>query len=157
MQAAIPTESLYEYTLRITQVVDYGAPAQGILSGEVPPPPEGARIDIHFEGSVTGRLSGTVRGVDYLHVRADGRAQLDIHAEITTSDGKKVALHADGVAIPVKGTPVFDLRENVTLTTSHPEYAWVNTLQIWAPGTADLSTGEVRVKGLLAQREMVGA
>ena len=33
------------------------------------------------------------------------------------------------------------------MTTSHPEYAWVNTLQVWAPGTVNLATGEIRVKG----------
>jgi hypothetical protein len=157
MQPGIPTKPLYEYTLKITQVSDYGAPAQAILAGELQPPPEGARIDVHFEGSVTGTLTGSVRGVDYVYVRADGRAQLDIHAEITTTDGKRVALHADGVAIPVKGTPRFDLYENVTLTTSHPEYAWVNTLQIWAPGTVDLSTGEIHVTGFAPVGELVGA
>jgi hypothetical protein len=85
--------------------------------------------------------------VDYLHVRADGRCQLHIHAEITTADGKKIALAADGVAIPESGSPVFELQENVTLTTSHPEYSWVNTIQVWAPGTVDVSKGEIRIKG----------
>jgi hypothetical protein len=27
------------------------------------------------------------------------------------------------------------------MTTSHPEYSWLNPLQIWAPGTVDLRTG----------------
>jgi len=72
--------------------------------------------------------------VDYLHIRADGRCQLNIHAEITTEDGKKIALAADGVAIPEEGSPVFQLKENVTLTSNHPEYAWVNPIPIWARG-----------------------
>ena len=71
--------------------------------------------------------------------------QLDIHAEITTEDGKKIALAADGVALGEP--PVLQLRENVTLTTSHPEYSWVNALQVWAPGTVDLEHGEIRIKG----------
>jgi len=96
-----PGELIYEYTLRFTQVVAYGASADAVLSGRIPPPAEGARFDVYFEGLITGpRLKGTVRGVDYLHVRGDGRCQLDIHAEITTEDGKKIALAADGVAIP---------------------------------------------------------
>ena len=108
---------------------------------------EGARFDVYFEGPITGpKLKGTVKGVDYLHVRADGRAQLNIHAQITTDDGKKIALAADGVAIPEEGSPVFQLRENVTLTTNHPEYSWVNPIQIWAPGTVDVSKGEIRIK-----------
>lgn len=140
-------ELIYEYTAHFTQVVEYGVSADAVFSGLTPPPAEGARFDVYFEGPVTGpRFNGTVKGVDYLHMRADGRAQLHIHAEITTEDGKKIALAADGVAIPEKGSPVFQLRENVTLTTSHPEYLLVNPIQIWAPGTVDVSKGEIRIK-----------
>ena len=63
---------------------------------QTPPPAEGARFDVYFEGPITGKLNGTVKGVDYLHIRADGRCQLNIHAEITTEDGKKISLAADG-------------------------------------------------------------
>ncbi len=141
-------EPLYEYTMQFTQVVEYGVSAEALFAGQTPPPPEGARIDVYFEGPVTGaRLNGTVTGVDYLHVRADGRVQLNIHAEITTEDGKKIALAADGVGLPQEGSTVFQLRENVTLTSNHPEYAWVNPLQIWAPGTVDVAKGEIRIKG----------
>ena len=93
-------------------------------------------------------MGGSVKGVDYLHLRADGRFQLHIHAEITTEDGKKIALSADGVALG--GPPVLQLRENATLTTSYPEYSWVNTIQVWASGTVDLAKGEIRVKGYAA-------
>lgn len=145
-QAQLTGELLYEYTPMITQVVEYGVSMDALMSGQVPPPAEGARFDVYFEGPVAGaRLSGSVKGVDYLHMRADGRTQLDIHAEITTQDGKKIALFADGVALGEP--PVLQLRENVTLTTSHPEHSWVNTLQIWAPGTVDLAKGEIRIKG----------
>jgi hypothetical protein len=141
----IPGQLIYEYTLQITLTVEYGASAEAVFSGQTPPP-EGARFDLHLEGAVAGpRFNGTVRGVDYLEFRADGRAELHIHAEITTEDGKKIALFADGVAIPEKGSPIFQLRENVTLTSNHPELSWVNPIQIWAAGTADVSTGQVRV------------
>ena len=143
----MPGELLYEYTVQFTQVVEYGTSAEALFSGQTPPPAEGARIDVHFEGPVTGaRLKGTAKGVDYLYIRADGRIQLNIHAEITTEDGKKIALAADGVGIPQEGSPVFQLRENVTLTTNHPEYSWVNPIQVWAPGTVDVSKGEIRIK-----------
>ena len=71
--------------------------------------------------------------------------RLHIHAEITTEDGKKIALFADGVAIPEKGSPIFQLRENVTLTSNHAELSWVNPMQIWATGTVDVPSGQVRV------------
>ena len=147
-QAVVPEELIYEYTATFTEVVEYGASAEAIFSGQTPPPAEGARFDVYFEGPVTGlTVKGTVKGVDYLHIRADGRAQLHIHAEITTEDGKKIALAADGVAIAQEGSPVFELKENVTLTSNHPEYSWVNPIQVWAPGTVDVSTGEIRIKG----------
>ena len=140
----LPGELVYEYTLKITRVVEYGVSMEALLSGQAPPPGEGVRLDLYFEGTVTGaKLNGSVTGVDYLHVRADGRMQLDIHGEITTDDGKKIALYADGVLMGPP--PVGQLRENVTLTTSHPEYSWVNGLQIWAPGTADFANLEVKV------------
>ena len=141
----LPAELLYEYTVKLTQVVEYGVSLEALMSGQAPPPAEGARFDIYFEGPATGaKLSGAVKGVDYVHMRADGRAQLHIHAEITTGDGKKIALAADGVALGEP--PVLQLRENVTLTTSHPEYSWVNAIQVWAPGTVDLAKGEVQIK-----------
>jgi hypothetical protein len=143
-----PGELVYVYACNFTQVVEYGVSANAIFSGQMPPPAEGARFDVYFEGPVTGpKMKGMVKGVDYLHIRADGRCQFNIHAEITVEDGKKIALAADGVAIPEKGSPVFQLRENVTLTTNHPEYAWLNPLQVWAPGTVDVSKGELRIKG----------
>ena len=150
-QAGITGEPIYEYTVQFTQVVEYGASANAVLSGQSPPPAEGARFDVHFEGPITGsKVKGTVKGVDYLHIRADGRVQLDIHAEITTEDGGKIALAADGVGVPEEGSPIFQLRENVTLTTNHAEHSWVNPIQVWAPGTVDVSKGEIRVKGYAA-------
>ena len=143
----VPGELIYEYRPRVIQVVEYGASAQAVLSRRTPPPPEGARFDLHLEGPVTGpRLTGTVKGVDYLYIRADGRAQLHIHAEIVTEDGRNVALAADGVAVPSEESPVFQLRENVTLTTNHPELLSVNPIQVWASGTVDMSSGQVHVK-----------
>jgi hypothetical protein len=129
-------------------VLEFGILANAFFSGQIPPPAEGARFDVYFAGPITGtKVRGTVKGVDYLHIRADGRCQLNIHAEITTEDGKKIALAADGVAIPENGSPVFQLRENVTLTTNHPEYSWLNPIQVWARGTVDVSKGEIRIKG----------
>ena len=143
-----PGELIYEYTMKITRVAEYGVSANAIFSGQTPPPAEGARFDVYFEGPTSGpKINGTVKGVDYLHIRADGRCQLDIRAEITTDDGKTIAFAADGVAIPEKGSPVFHLRENVTLTSNHPEHAWVNTIQVWAPGTVDVAKGEIHIKG----------
>ena len=138
-------EKIYEYDLNFTGATDYGVSLESILSGKEKVPPQGARFDVAFEGRASGRLSGRVRGVDYLRMRADGRIDLDIRAIIETGDGCRIALAAGGVAVPRPGEPVADLFENVTLTTAAADYGWVNTRQIWAPGTVNLAAGTVHI------------
>jgi hypothetical protein len=138
-------EKIYEYDLDFTGVTDYGVSMEAILSGKQKVPPQGARFDVAFEGRAKGRLSGRVRGVDYLRMRADGRIDLDIRATIETEDGHRIALSADGVGVPRVTEPIADLCENVCLTTAAADYAWVNTRQIWAPGTVNLVAGKVHI------------
>ena len=65
---------LYEYSLKFTKVTEYGFSMGDLLAGKAPPPPGGARFDVAIEGSASGpKLKGSVVGVDYLEVRADGR------------------------------------------------------------------------------------
>jgi hypothetical protein len=142
----MPGELIYEYTPQVTQTVEYGVSADAMFAGE-PPPPEGARIDLYLEGPVRGgQLNGTVRGVDYLNFRADGRAELHIHAEIVTEDGKNVALEAGGVAVRQHGSSLLELREHVSLRSNHAELAWVNGLEIWARGVVDVASGQVHLR-----------
>ncbi|MEO5649490.1 MAG: hypothetical protein ABIR03_06140 [Ginsengibacter sp.] len=141
---------LYEYTLKITGLVEYGVSLGELAAQKIPVPPEGARFDVAFAGEASGsKLSGKVSGIDYLYIRADGRFQLDVHAEITMEDGQKTSLKADGVAIQRKDSSIFDLRENVTLFSSSKDYLWVNTIQVWAIGTVDLATKFIHIKGYL--------
>jgi hypothetical protein len=140
-------ELIYEYRPQVTQTVEYGLSADAMFAGE-PPPPEGARFDLYLEGPVCdGKLKGTVRGVDYLNFRADGRAELHIHAEIVTEDGKKVALEAGGIAVRQDGSSLLELREHVSLRSNHPELSWVNGLEIWARGDVDVASGQVQLRG----------
>ena len=46
-------------------------------------------------------------------------------------------------------TLVAALRENVRLTTASERYSWVNTVQIWAVGSVDLSAGDINIKAYL--------
>jgi hypothetical protein len=94
-------------------------------------------------------LSGRVRGVDYLLIRADGRVDLDIRASIETDDGCRIALSADGVGTPRAGEPVADLCENVRLTTAADDYAWVNARQIWGVGTVNFATGKIHIEAFM--------
>jgi hypothetical protein len=140
---------IYEYTVQLTGVTEYGVPLAGVLAGENPIPPEGARFDFPFEGMSGGpRLKGTVKGVDYANVRADGRVELHVHAEITDETGRKIALFADGVlGLDIPPARISPVRENVRLTSSEPEYAWCNGMQIWATGTFDVEKSEVHLTG----------
>lgn len=138
-------EKIYEYDLDVTAVTDYGMSLEAVLSGEEEIPPQGVRIDVAFEGHVRGRITGRLRGVDHVRIRADRRVDLDIRATIETEDGRRIALSADGVAIPRAAEPIADLFENVTLSTAAEDYAWVNTRQVWASGTVNFATGKIHI------------
>lgn len=144
-QAPMPGEFIYEQIALVTEITEYGVAFDKLVSGTAPLPAEGARFDAAVEGTVAGpKLNGVVKGVDYLHVRADGRIALHYHAEIMTEDDQKIALEADGALALEPGSPIARLRNSVALTTAAAEYAWVNPIQIWAPGTVDLTTREIR-------------
>ena len=124
-------------TFNLTKINEYGVSFDELTSGKASLPPEGARYDAYFSGDIEGpRLKGNVVCTDYIHVRADGRLQLHIHGEITTDDGEKIALFADGISTHQEGTNFYH-NENVTLLTSSPKYLWVNQLQLWASGNVD--------------------
>jgi len=142
-------EKIYEYDLDVTGVTDHGMTLDAILSGEAAIPPQGARIDVAFEGRAVGRLAGRVRGVDYARVRADGRVDLDIRATIEAESGARIALAADGVAMPRAGEPIADLLENVALSTATEEFAWVNARQVWCVGTVNFATGKIHIEGYM--------
>ena len=147
VELPLPGELIYEYTPQVTRIVEYGLSAETVLMRTSPPPKEGARLDLYLEGPViAGRLQGSVTAIDYLNMRADGRAELHIHGHITLEDGNMVALEAGGVAIPEGASSTFNLREHVTLTSNHPALAWVNTIEVWASGTVDVSTGQVHLR-----------
>jgi len=149
VQVSMRGEKISEYDLNVTGVTDYGLSIGAILAGKEKIPPQGARFDIAFDGRGEGRLSGRVRGVDYLRMRADGRGDIDIRATIETNDGHRIALSADGVVTSRPGEPIADLIENVCLTTAAADYTWVNTRQIWAVGTLNLATGKAHVEAYL--------
>ena len=142
-------EKIYEYDLDITEVTDYGVTLDEALSGEARIPMQGARIDVAFEGRATGRLAGRLYGIDYLQIRADGRVDLNIHAVMETEDGHRIALTADGVALPRPAEPIANLRENVELLTASEDYAWVNTRQVWGVGTVNFASGKIHVEAYM--------
>ena len=138
-------EKIYEYDLDVKGMTDCGIKLQDILSGQTQVPPQGVRIDIAYEGHAKGRLTGQVHGIDYVRIRADGRIDLDIRAIVETEDGHRIAMSAEGVAVPRASEPIADLSENISLITAAENYAWVNMRQVWGIGTVNFAVGKVHI------------
>lgn len=137
-------EEMAVVSLQITETIDFGTAMMDVLSGAIVSPPQGVRINVDFSGTTTGVLAGTMKGTDYLNIRADGRIDLNIHAVIVTPDGERIAYEAGGVSVPGEGG-IGNITETAKLTTSSEKYAWVNGHTFVAKGTVNLESGEVKL------------
>lgn len=103
----------------------------------VPSGPQGTRVIVPITGgTVAGpRINGTVEalGADWLTMRADGTAQLDVRALIRTDDGAVIHTSYKGIMAPhgdgrrITTAPLFE--------TGHENYVWLNSIQAIAIGT----------------------
>ena len=151
MSVTMSVEELaYTETLQLTGETNFGIGMQAAMSGAQAIPPEGLRLDFPFQGELEGKIAGQIAGTDYAVLRGDGVGLLHVHAIITTEDGERISFFGDGVALLEPGSPIAQLRENVTLCSASPKYSWVNRLQFWATGRMDLSTGQGTLKGYSA-------
>ena len=147
-QMLLTGELLYEAEIRFTGLVEYGVSMAALSSGQAALPPEGARFDQSFEGTLRGpRLYGRITGTDYLQVSADGRFRLHIHAQIHTDDGQDISFISEGVTYQGERSCETELRATVSLFSSSPQYKWLNPLQVWALGSLDLDKGSATVRG----------
>ncbi|MDR8390801.1 DUF3237 domain-containing protein [Aliifodinibius sp. S!AR15-10] len=149
------TELLFEEKLHLTNITEYGLKWSELTNGITAPGPEGARFDLDFEGLVHGpKINGTIKGTDYLEVRADGKFMLNIQAAVITDDGKRIAVREDGVLYPhLNGKAHIQL--NLQFQTHYPEYRWMNNIQGWAICEVDMMRGEVNVKVYNGQFETI--
>jgi hypothetical protein len=106
----------------------------------VPNGPNGTRVIVRVTGgTVKGpKLNGTVvdLGADWLTMRADGTAQLDVRIVINTDDGASISVTYKGIMSPdadgkprIITAPLFE--------TGDERYAWLTQIQaiaIGAPG-----------------------
>ncbi|MEP0266097.1 DUF3237 family protein [Dokdonia sp.] len=140
-------EILYKMDLNMTGLTGFGSDFDKIADGEATVPPEGARFDIDFEGTIEGpKVKGKVVGVDYMNMRADGRSNLNIHLKIETEDGQNISGQLTGSStLRADNSRIIDFRENGVLFTSSENYKWVNGLQVWASGTVDRDTGKIEL------------
>lgn len=142
-QIANKTRLLFKEDLQLTGVTEYGIRWDELLNGEVNPPPQGARFDITFEGTFAGPdLKGTIKGIDYLTVRADGKFMLNIYAVVTTEEGTVIPIREQGPVMPGENGTAY-LQLAISFTTNAPKYAWLNQVEGWAIGEINMNTRAV--------------
>jgi len=142
------TRLLFEEHIHLTGITEYGISWEALNAGKDPVPPEGARFDLFFEGDLKGsRITGKVKGVDYMTVRADGKFILSLQAIVITDDGESIALEEDGILIPDEEDPKYaDLQLNMKFTTAVPHYAWLNKKMVWGIGRVDREQGTLHIQ-----------
>ena len=138
-------EKIFEYDLDITGVTDYGADMEALFTGRESVPLQGAQFDVTLAGHVKGRVTGAMRGIDYLRVRPDGRRELELRGAIETDDGCRIAFLAVGVGSPREGEPMADLAVKIDLLTAAAAYSWVHAKSAWGSGYADLTANKIHV------------
>lgn len=80
---------------------------------------QGLRLDIEFSGSVTdGPLTGaSVTGTDYLLIRGDGIAEINIRERIVLDDATTASVRVLGYVVPPVPLPGPDV-------LTDPEFVW---------------------------------
>lgn len=117
----------------------------------VPNGPAGTRVIVGINGgTVTGpRANGKVAhlGADWLTMRGDGSAQLDVRALIQTDDGAAIHTHYLGIMAPTDSGP--RIITAPLFETGDERYTWLNTIQAVAVGTAGAGTVDYDVYRVL--------
>jgi Protein of unknown function (DUF3237) len=120
------------------------------------PVPEGLRVNFYTTGGeITGpRVRGKMRpvGGDWMTVRRDGVAILDVRATLETHDGALILMTYPGVIdLGQEGHDKFlrgelpanaQIRTSPRFVTSHPEYTWLNRLHCIGAGEYVAATNE---------------
>jgi len=102
-------EHLCSYKARITDFIHFGDT------------PLGKRYDAYFEGDLTGqKLSGKMHGIDYILVRADDIAELNVRAVIVTDDKVNISVQISGYR---HGEELKDTQ--IKMITGHEKYQWL--------------------------------
>jgi hypothetical protein len=123
------------------------------------PTPDGFRVTFYLSGGeIAGpRLNGRILpvGADWLIVRPDGVATLDLRTTFETNDG--VLIHAPFTALLDLGPTGYDdwlagklaadgtgFRSVPRYATAHPDYTWLNRIQCLGIGQVIPSRAEAR-------------
>jgi len=117
----------------------------------IPNGPNGTRVIVGINGgTVTGpKVNGTVAhlGADWLTLRADGTAQLDVRALITTDDGASIHMRYLGVMAPGEAGP--RIITAPLFEAGAEQYTWLNGVQAVAIGAPGANTVDYDVHRVL--------
>ncbi len=124
MSETLPVEKLFTIT------ADTTPPA--MLQGG----PQGSRMIVAVTGGTFEgpKMKGTVHGPggDWLTMRADGSAKLDVRIMLKTDDGAEILMSYNGVGVTKDGG--FQIRTAPLFETGDERYAWLNRVQAVAVG-----------------------
>lgn len=101
--------------------------------------PQGTRLIVAVTGGTFEgpKLKGTIDapGGDWLTMRADGSAKLDVRLSLKTDDGAVILMTYNGIGVNRDGS--FSIRTAPQFETGDERYSWLNNVQgvgIGAPG-----------------------
>ncbi len=100
--------------------------------------PQGTRVIVNVTGGTFEgpKMKGTVHGGpggDWLTMRADGSAKLDVRIILKTEDGADILMTYNGVGVTVDGA--FQIKTAPLFETGDARYAWLNHVQAVAKGS----------------------
>lgn len=111
-------EPLSSFKGKITELFDFGDT------------PIGKRYDVYFEGDLSGgKISGKMKGVDYILTRSDEISELNVRAAITTDDGVNISVQISGY---LRNEEIRDA--SMKLITGHEKYKWLTSKIIVGKG-----------------------
>jgi hypothetical protein len=104
-----------------------------------------ATLDAPVKGP---KVNGTVAhlGADWLTMRADGTAQLDVRALINTDDGAAIHVHYTGIMAPGESGP--RIITAPLFEAGDERYTWLNAVQavaVGAPGAGSVDYDIYRI------------
>lgn len=120
---------------------------------DIGPTPAGHRMNMELSGKTRAgsRVGGEISGVDFLRLRSDGAAELDVYVTLISPAKQVVAVRASGLAtIDSDGRASGFLA--VRFETGDDELNWLNRAVGVASTSADMSKGSLSVEGFLLQR-----
>ena len=111
-------EHLCSYKAKITERIPFGET------------PVGTRYDAYFEGDIKGeKLSGKMHGIDYILVRSDGIAELNVRAILVTDDKVNISVQISGY---MQDGELKDTQ--IKMITGDEKYHWLMTKIIIGKG-----------------------